>query len=185
MELNKLRILYAEDDTTTRETLSAILENFFGEVIIVEDGKQGLDAFKSYVDKGIAIDIVVSDINMPKMNGLDMIKNIKEIDPNIPAVLITAHSESNFLFDAINLNVSQYLIKPVNIKILFEKLKLAYLPIYQKQLLEIKNVELEQLNEKIKEVAKQEMEELRLGNKYLSNDDIDFGDFLDNITLEE
>ncbi len=119
------------------------------------------------------------------MNGLDMIKNIKEISPEIPAILITAHSESNFLFEAINLNVSQYIIKPVNIKVLFEKLKLAYLPVYQKQLLEIKNLELEQLNEKIKKVAKQEMEELKLGNKYLSDDDIDFGDFLDNITLEK
>jgi len=71
------------------------------------------------------------------------------------------------------------------LNLLFEKLKTAYLPIHQQHELEIKNLELEKLNQKIKDVAKQEMEKLKIGDKYMSDDDIDFGDFLDNITLDD
>ncbi len=185
LELDKLRVLYAEDDKTTRETLVQILEKFFAEVVAVEDGQEGVEAFNKNFSDGNIIDLIISDINMPNKNGLDMLKLIREVDKEIPAVLITAHSEANFLLEAINLNVSQYLVKPIKLTALFEKLKTAYLPIHQKHLLEIKNLELEKLNQKIKEVAKNEMEELRIGNKYLANDDIDFGDFLDNITLND
>ena len=184
VELDKLRVLYAEDDDVTRNTLEPILAKFFGEVIAVEDGEKGLEAFKRYFNNGNNIDVIVSDINMPRMNGLDMLKGIREIDDQVPAVLITAHSEANFLLEAINLNVSQYLVKPVKLNVLFEKLKTAYLPIYQKHQLEIKNLELERLNQKIKEVAKEEMDKLKIGDKYMSDDDIDFGNFLDNITLD-
>jgi YesN/AraC family two-component response regulator len=185
LELDKLRVLYAEDDDVTRNTLEPILAKFFGEVVAVEDGEKGVESFRTYFNDGNNIDIIVSDINMPKMNGLEMLKNIREIDTQIPAVLITAHSEADFLLEAINLNVSQYLVKPVKLNLLFEKLKTAYLPIHQKHQLEMKNLELEKLNQKIKEVAKQEIEKLKIGDKYMSDDDIDFGVFLDNITLDD
>ena len=185
LELDKLRVLYAEDDEVTRNTLEPILAKFFGEVISVENGEKGVEVFKSYFNDRNNIDIIVSDINMPRMNGLDMLKNIREIDDKVPAVLITAHSEADFLLEAINLNVSQYLVKPVKLNLLFEKLKIAYLPIHQQHELEIKNLELEKLNQKIKDVAKQEMEKLKIGDKYMSDEDIDFGDFLDNITLDD
>ncbi len=185
LELDKLRVLYAEDDTVTRETLEPILAKFFWKVTAVEDGEKGVEAFKTHFHDGNNIDIIISDINMPRMNGLDMLKNIRELDEEVPAVLITAHSEADFLLEAINLHVSQYLVKPVKLNLLFEKLKTAYLPIYQNKQLEIKNLELKKLNQKIKEVAKEEMEKLKVNDKYMSDDDIDFGNFLDNITLDD
>ena len=185
MDLKKLRLLYAEDDDTTRDALLFMLNKFFGDVIPAKNGKEGIALFKESIETGNNIDLILSDINMPKMNGLDMIKNIKDINSEIPAVLVTAHSETDYLLEAINMNVSQYLVKPIDVTNLFEKLKLAYLPIFQKNEILSQKLELEQLNEKIKEVAKQEMESMRLNDDYLSDGDIDFGDFLDNITLDK
>jgi YesN/AraC family two-component response regulator len=188
IELKNLKILYVEDEDRTRESMCRILNKFFGEVVDASDGEDGFTIFKSQLNDGITPDIIISDINMPKMNGLEMVKAIREIDKEIPIVLLTAHSEANYLLEAINLKVSEYVIKPMNMTILFEKLQSAYLPIYQKKLLEIKNLELEQLNEKIKEIAKQELAQMKeklVGDDYVDfDDDIDFGNLIDNIKLE-
>jgi YesN/AraC family two-component response regulator len=132
--------------------------------------------------------MVITDINMPNMNGLEMVKGIRELNKDIPIIMLTAHSEANYLLEAISLHISEYVIKPVNMTIMFGKLQSAYLPIHQKNLLEIKNLELAQLNEKIKEIAKQELEEMRdklTGADFIYDDEIDFGDLIDNINLDE
>lgn len=183
--LKDLSVLYVEDENNTRQSMERILNKFFKKVCTYEDGDKGLEGFKKQYDTNEPIDIIITDINMPVMNGIDMIRHIRSYDENIPIVLITAHSEANYLLDAINLGVTQYVVKPVNTMLLFENLKKAYLPIYQKKLLEEKNKELEELNKKIKEVAKQELENMRYKDIYLSNDDIDFGEFLDNITIDD
>lgn len=59
--------------------------------------------------------MVVTDINMPRMNGLEMAKEIRKLDNNIPIVITTAHSESEFLLEAIEIGVSDFLLKPVDI----------------------------------------------------------------------
>ena len=187
IELKNLKVLYAEDEETTRASMCRILNKFFGEVVDVEDGEIGLQTYNILLNNGTPPDIIISDINMPKMNGLDMVKGIRDINQEIPIVLLTAHSEANYLLEAISLHVSEYVIKPMNMTILFEKLQSAYLPVHQKNLLEIQNLELAQLNEKIKEVAKQELEEMRdkfIGDDYISDDEIDFGELIDNIKLE-
>lgn len=183
--LENCNVLYVEDEGNTRESMARILKRFFKEVHTEENGQRGLDKFEEVKDTDSKIDVIITDINMPVMNGIDMIKHIRSIDNDIPIVLLTAHSEANYLLEAINLGVTQYVVKPVNAMLLFENMQKAYLPIYQKHLLEQKNKELELLNEKIKKVAKEELENMRYGDMYLSNDDIDFGDFLDNITLDD
>lgn len=183
--LENTTVLYVEDDGHTRESMSRMLNRFFKKVIAVENGQIGIDEFKKNQEGENKIDIIITDINMPVMNGIDMIKHIRSVNEDIPIVLITAHSEANYLLDAINLNVSQYVIKPVNAMVLFENLQKAYLPIYQKILLEKKNQELILLNEKIKQTAKEELENMRYKDMYLSDEDIDFGEFLDNITLDD
>ena len=188
IELKKLKVLYAEDEETTRGSMCRILNKFFGDVIDVEDGQVGLETFKTLLNDGTPPDVIISDINMPKMNGLDMVKGIRELDKEIPIVLLTAHSEANYLLEAISLHVSEYVIKPMNMTVLFEKLQSAYLPIHQKKLLEIQNIELAQLNKKIKEVAKQELEDMQeklIGYDYIDSDEgIDFDALIDNINLD-
>ena len=188
IDFKGLTVLYAEDDETTRVSMCRILDRFFGNTVDVEDGEIGLNKYKTMLHDGIPPDLIISDINMPNKNGLEMIKGIRELNKEVPVVLLTAHSEANYLLEAISLHISEYVIKPMNMTVLFEKLQSAYLPIYQKKLLEVKNLELAQLNEKIKETAKKELAEMKeklIGNDYVDDvdDDIDFGELIDNIKL--
>ncbi len=106
-----LTLLYVEDNKETRESTILTLENFFDNIIVAIDGDDGIDKFKKN-----NIEIVITDINMPNKNGLDMAKEIKKIDLSIPILLFSAHNETNYFLDAIKIGIEGYLIKPFNIE---------------------------------------------------------------------
>ena len=108
--VEKLKVLYVEDDAMAREEIADFLEFEVGEVITAENGEEGLEKFKKYNP-----DLVVTDINMPKMNGLDMAKKIKEINPNIPIIVTSAYSDGNYIIKAIEIGINKYLLKPVDV----------------------------------------------------------------------
>lgn len=112
-ELKNITLLYVEDDEMVREQIKPILERLFKYAFIGIDGVDGLEIYKQNKD---SIDIVVTDINMPNMNGLEMIAKINELNTSIPIIVTTAHTDSNFMLDAINLNVDKYMSKPIQIK---------------------------------------------------------------------
>lgn len=184
-EIRDLKILYVEDEQTTRASTEKLLKRFIKEVISAKDGEEALNLYNQHLNNNSSFDLIVSDINMPNINGIDMIKKIRNSNKEIPIVLTTANTDTENLIDSINLNVSQYVLKPINATLLMESLKQAYLPFYQKLLLEKQNKELERLNKKIKEIAKQEIEDLINANNIIRNDDIDFTDFFDNIKVDD
>jgi len=104
-----LKILYVEDDEFTREEISEFLEFEVDKIITAENGEEGLEKFKQH-----NIDIVITDINMPKMNGIDMAKKIKEINPNVPIIITSAYSDSEFIIKAIELGINKYVLKPID-----------------------------------------------------------------------
>jgi putative nucleotidyltransferase with HDIG domain/diguanylate cyclase (GGDEF)-like protein len=104
-----ITILYVEDDDTLRKSVAEYLKLIFPVVDTAADGIEGFDAFKSNL-----YDIVITDIQMPRMNGIQMIKMIKETTPDQEIVIATAFSEVSYLMEAIALGVSGYLIKPIN-----------------------------------------------------------------------
>lgn len=108
--LKTLKILYVEDSLEAREQALKLLENFFSNITIAVDGQDGLDKFKQ--DR---YDLIFTDLNMPVMNGIDMIKNIRLTNTNIPIVVISAHNEANFQDDALKYNITAYLVKPVSL----------------------------------------------------------------------
>lgn len=115
--LKTLTVLYVEDDITIQNSLGNILKKVFKEVIICDDGKEGLSNYKLYTnDMGIDFDVIISDINMPNMNGLEMIKQIRALNEDIPAILTTAHGEADYLLEAIKIGVSGYTLKPIDTK---------------------------------------------------------------------
>jgi len=124
-ELKKLTsnftILYVEDDLNIQHTMAKYLRKFFKFVLTAINGEEGLKLFKDN-----RVDIVITDLSMPVMNGLDMIEKIKEIEEN-PAILITtAHSESRYLLSAIEAHVDGYVIKPFEFDALnFELFKIS------------------------------------------------------------
>ena len=113
MQTNKLiddiSILIAEDEAELREYLREYLELFFSKVYIA---KCGQEAYMQYLDK--RPDIIISDINMPNLDGLNMIKRIRERDNETDIIIMSAHSEREKLLKAIELGLVTYLIKPIN-----------------------------------------------------------------------
>ncbi len=103
-----IKLLYVEDNTEARESTLGILEEFFSKIIVAKDGEIGLKKFKNN-----HIDLIITDINMPKLNGLDMIKSIRSIDNNIPIIILSAYNESEYFMDSIKIGVDGYLLKPI------------------------------------------------------------------------
>ncbi|MDP2104672.1 MAG: response regulator [Desulfobulbaceae bacterium] len=102
-------VLYVEDDTVTRERFAAIMARQVREVRAVGDGVEGLAMYQT-----MHPDIVVSDIRMPKMNGLDMAREIKRLQPEARILLTTAFNDKEFLMGAIDTGICGYVMKPVD-----------------------------------------------------------------------
>jgi len=115
--LKTLTILYIEDDETIRDSFLEILEKLFSKVVVAEDGLSALNEFKDSRESGSeTFDAIVCDINLPKLNGIDLLEEIRKYDENIPFMFTTAHFESEYLLKAIKLGVSEYFIKPLDAK---------------------------------------------------------------------
>jgi len=114
--LKTVTVLYVEDEERIRLTMYNVFVKLFKKVHVAVDGKDGFELYKEIISKNEDIDIVVADINMPVMNGLDMLESIREFDKNLPFILTTAHAESDYLLRAIDLNVRHYAVKPLQIK---------------------------------------------------------------------
>lgn len=113
-DLENIDILYVEDEDEIRETLANILRRHTKSLHLANNGAVGLEMYKE-----LMCDIVLSDIQMPVKNGLQMIREIKEINPNVKVIITTAFGETEYLLEAIELEVSGYLIKPINKNRLF------------------------------------------------------------------
>ena len=140
--------LYVEDEDQIKEIVGSILDNLFKKFYLASDGKEGLDLFNKHKDN---IDLIITDINMPNMNGLDMCNKIREINHNIPIIITTAHNDKDFLHKAIDLGVSKFVTKPMVIQNLLTKIKEVLNPIILQQKL---NDELKQHQEERLQSAK-------------------------------
>jgi len=105
-----LTLLYVEDNKDAREMTSMILEDFFDNIIVAVDGEDGYEKFLKN-----DIDLIITDINMPKLNGLELCAKICKIDDDIPIIILSAHNEDNFFMDSIKYGVNGYLLKPIDI----------------------------------------------------------------------
>jgi YesN/AraC family two-component response regulator len=124
VRLENFTILYVEDDLTTQEIIKDILSSSSKEVFIANDGQEGLELYKEKQP-----DIVLSDIAMPNMDGLEMSEAIKKMNPTQPIALFTAFSESAFLKRAAELGVATYILKPLDEEQFFNSLNYMALEI--------------------------------------------------------
>jgi two-component system, cell cycle response regulator len=110
--LKTIKVLYVEDEKDIQTITADVLRSVCGEVICASDGLDALSTFEEHGD----FDILVTDLNMPKMDGITLIGKIRVIDKSFPVIITTAHTEINFLHDAINLGVNGYTLKPIDLK---------------------------------------------------------------------
>jgi len=105
----KLKLLYVEDNENARLSTLGILEQFFDRIVVGVDGVDGLEKFKEG-----DIDLIITDINMPKLDGLEMLKEVKKIDPTVVSLIFSAYTESTYFIESIKIGIEGYLIKPIN-----------------------------------------------------------------------
>lgn len=116
--LENISILYVEDESTIRDEIVDILQGECLHLYAASNGEEGVALFEKYEP-----DIVLSDISMPKMDGLSMSRHIHDRAPQTPIIISSAFNDSDYLLEAIRLGIHYYLLKPMNIKELFDVLE--------------------------------------------------------------
>ena len=117
------RVLLVEDEEDAREILSFYLDTVFDEVEIACDGKEGLELYEKAHKENKTFDLVLTDIQMPNVDGLTMIENITAVNENQKFIIVSAYKDEEYLFKSINLNVISYFVKPLEVKNMMEMLK--------------------------------------------------------------
>lgn len=118
--LKNISILYIEDDAITREQVTLFLKPLCKVFYIAKDGREGLDLYGQFKPN-----IVITDIEMPRLNGLQLAKAIRKISLLTQIIIITAHKNSPYLLEAVNLQLVQYLLKPISLDRINHTLMLA------------------------------------------------------------
>lgn len=133
--LEEITVLYIEDDKLIANEMKSYFEIVLKKSIIVNNPLEALNIFEKDFYGNKEIDIVISDISLPSISGLEMLKKMQEIDKNIVMILTTAYSDTKYFIQAIELGVEYYLLKPLNIDEVFNKIEKAYKNKYQEELL--------------------------------------------------
>lgn len=134
--LKNLKVLYVEDEEDILKFASMVLEDYVQKVFIAKNGKEALEILKTE-----HIDLCITDILMPKLNGIELIKEIRK-NPTLDIALIvaTAHTETNYLLDCIDLRVDGYTLKPIDVEELLKTILKAVLPKFQANELQTQTV---------------------------------------------
>ena len=157
-------VLYVEDEDEIKETVTNVISPLFNKLTTAANGQEGLDFYKENMDN---IDLIITDINMPKMNGLEMSEAIRNISAEIPIIITTAHSDTEFLYKAISLGINHYVNKPMDMYKLVDAIKKSIEPIILKRDLarELKS----NYDEKIKNAKFSSIAQMAAGMKHEIN----------------
>lgn len=107
-QMKNLTLLYVEDDAGSRQQLTEVFTIFFKETTTAFDGEDGWEKYQNG-----SFDVVVTDINMPRMNGIQLCEKIKANNPTQKVIIISAHDSSEYLLPAIRIGVDGFIMKPV------------------------------------------------------------------------
>jgi PAS domain S-box-containing protein len=158
----ELNVLYVEDDPTLREEISLFLSDIFPHIDLASNGEEGLLKLAQN-----HYHLVITDIRMPIMDGIEMIEKIKEFYPQQPILVTSAHNESEYLVKLINLGVNNFITKPLQSDQILQVLFQIVEKIHQEQLLNQYKKDLEIANEKLKKFAHMQSKSLDLKTSFL------------------
>lgn len=108
--LSQLKVLYIEDEAETREELSSFLKRRVGRLYIAKNGKEGLEIFLENDP-----DIVIADLLMPEMYGIDMLKKMREYDKKCRFIITSSVNKTEVVLDAVDIGIVKYAVKPINL----------------------------------------------------------------------
>lgn len=113
-----LKLLYVENSEQTRKETIPILNKFFNKVIVAGDGEEALLLYKKENP-----DLIITDISIPLLSGIDFTKEIRKKDKDIPIIILSAHTDTEYLIESIKIGIDGYIFKPINLNQLEETLK--------------------------------------------------------------
>jgi len=155
-----LKVLYVEDDESLRRSTVEIFKNYFARVDIAEDGKVGLLKYNQYFsENNETYDLVISDINMPNMNGVEFASIILSEYFDQSIVFITAHNEIEYLQKSIDLGIDGFITKPIKMEQLKKVFYKASKSIYDRKTVALQYEIIEKLNVSL-ETKNKELENL-------------------------
>ena len=117
-KLSQYRVLYAEDDIGVRKNVYELLCLLFKEVYLATDGEEAYQLFMQHNP-----DLIITDIKMPHLSGIELAKKIRESDSKAHIIIITAYTEVDFMLEAIELSLLRYIVKPITEPKLFDALE--------------------------------------------------------------
>ncbi|SHH26634.1 response regulator [Tepidibacter thalassicus] len=115
--LKNIKILYVEDELITRNQVFRFLKKRVGKIILAENGEEGIKQFIEHKP-----DIIITDLVMPDMSGIEMMKKIRSNGSKCPVIITSALSDSKTILDTVDLKIEKYLIKPIDIDALLKSL---------------------------------------------------------------
>jgi len=124
MGLNKMHVIYAEDETMIRETVSSFLKKMlFPNLHEVADGQEAIDKFHELKNQGISVDLIITDITMPEVDGFEFIEHVRQYNEDLFALIISGLDFGPYFkkINAVSVR-TQYLNKPVDLNTLMQKL---------------------------------------------------------------
>ncbi|MDM5272684.1 diguanylate cyclase [Sulfurovum sp. zt1-1] len=127
-KMGEMGILIVDDDKTTISILHHMLKPYADRIYLASDGEEGLSHYKTYQP-----DLILSDINMPRMNGLEMVEEIRKIDEDVKIAIFTDFEKRDILLKAIELGVNQFLSKPFEAKSFSKTIQQLYHDIIEKR----------------------------------------------------
>ena len=120
-DLSNLTLLYVEDDEIIRKNAVEYLSAFFKEVFQAQDGEMAIEIYNERKP-----DIIITDIEMPRLSGLEMTKQIRKTDKTTPIIIATAFTDTSYLLEAVELQLIKYITKPITSKKMREALNVIF-----------------------------------------------------------
>lgn len=147
--LKNIKILIVEDSKTERDLLVNLIKKYFANILEASNGEEAYEIYKAQKD----IDIIITDINMPKLSGIELLKKVRETDLSLPFIFVTGGTKLSDILTIINLNISSFLLKPINFNLLLQKIDFLCEKKYYKYELSNKKREIEHYKQAVDRTA--------------------------------
>jgi len=165
-----LNVLYVEDDDNLRQSTLNLLKNYFTNIDIAKDGRDGLEKYINFNrENQKSYDIVITDITMPHLSGIEMSKSILNINSKQVIIVISAHNDSTYLLDLINIGISKFILKPIDAKQLTSVFVHIFHNLKQEKIIEKQYEDIKRINNELKEANKKEMLASKHKSEFLAN----------------
>lgn len=160
-----LKVLYVEDDVDVNAQTRLFLDDFFSSVDVAFDGEEGFKLYQAFEKKhGCYHDLLITDIKMPKCDGITMSKEILKVNPDQKIVVISAYNDANYLHELINTGISYFINKPIEPLLFTNTLYRVAQTINDRKIVEQYYEQIDTLNAELLETV----DKLHLQNKKLA-----------------